>query len=122
MSITTTFVLRCRQRFLAAELVRLGRGTTAGQKVHLQYLRAEHKALTAALALFVVPRQDIRGLVDRRQSVIPPCRCGHFARVHEEIWDPEALKAFWFCHGCERDHKTYPDTYHAPTGGRRHHR
>jgi hypothetical protein len=55
-----------------------------------------------------------RGKPDRRQRDEPPCRCGHFRREHKEIWDPEALKSFWFCSGCDREHKKYPATHHQP--------
>jgi hypothetical protein len=55
-----------------------------------------------------------RGKPDRRQRDEPPCRCGHFRREHKETWDPEALKSFWFCSGCDREHKKYPATHHQP--------
>lgn len=54
---------------------------------------------------------------DRRKRQVRPCSCGHFRREHEHIWDPEAEPTpcyFWFCHGCFRAQKKYPDTHHTP--------
>ena len=54
---------------------------------------------------------------ERRRKNVAPCHCGHYPSQHEKIWDGEAGVYFWFCHGCEREYKTYPATHHAPTGG-----
>lgn len=53
-----------------------------------------------------------RGTPDRRQRDEPPCECGHYQREHERIWDPESFSHFWFCNGCARNNKKYPQTHH----------
>jgi hypothetical protein len=54
---------------------------------------------------------------ERRKRDVPPCACRHYPSQHQHVWDGEAGKFFWFCHGCDKDGKKYPETHHQPKAG-----
>lgn len=55
-----------------------------------------------------------RRKTERRRKQTRLCECGHYPSQHENIWDGEVGKSFWFCHGCEREGRKFPETHHKP--------